>query len=98
MNSALITPAAAAPALAGLSHLMPWWAAIPASLGPAAYICRQYLQYKLNSKALDKAPPGDIAAIITAINTPGPDPRAARPGRQASRRSATSKLHARSMK
>ncbi len=56
------------------AHAIPRWAAIPASLGPAAYICRIILQYKLASKALDKAPSGDIAAVMSAINDPGLSP------------------------
>lgn len=62
------------------AHGMPWWAAIPASLGPAAYICRMVLKYRLASKALDKAPSCDIAAVMAAISDPrsGHHRRAAR--------------------
>ena len=70
MSRLLIPSALAVPALSAATHLMPWWAAIPASLGPAAYICRYCLQYKLAAKALEKARPRDIAAVMTAISTP----------------------------
>lgn len=49
-------------------HGTPWWGIVIAvSLGPAAYICRSYLLYRLASKALDKAPSDQAAAVITAV-------------------------------
>lgn len=58
-------------ATAGLpltTHCIPWWGmAIPLSLGAAAYVCRQVLMYKLASKALDKAPAVQMAAVMTAV-------------------------------
>jgi hypothetical protein len=65
-----------------VAHAMPWWAAIPASLGPTSYICRMLLQYKLASKALDKAPSRDIAAVMAAISNPGPGPHLRAPRKQ----------------
>jgi hypothetical protein len=53
-------------------HGIPWWATmIAVSLGPAAYICRQILLFKLANKALDKATPAQIAAVMTAITGHG---------------------------
>jgi hypothetical protein len=53
-------------------HGIPWWAAVIAvCLGPAAYICRTYLWYRLASKALDKAPSDQAAAVITAVTGHG---------------------------
>jgi hypothetical protein len=71
MRRLAFAPALAAPAAAA-AHLMTWWAIIPASLGPLAYICRIYLQYKLASKALDKTPPAKIPDTMTAITAAPP--------------------------
>jgi hypothetical protein len=60
----------AATPLGLITHMVPWPAALAlAALWPVAYICRSYLQYKLASKALDKAPPEQAAAVMTAITT-----------------------------
>lgn len=63
------------PALA--LHGIPWWGAIIlVSLGPLAYICRQYLLYKLANKALDKSPSNQVSVIIAAVTG---QPSAAKP-------------------
>jgi hypothetical protein len=64
------TLATATPTLGGLLaiHAMPWQACIPLALtGPATYICRTFLHYKLARKAIDKAHPTQIPAIMNAI-------------------------------
>jgi hypothetical protein len=54
-------------------HGIPWWGTIVlACLGPIAYICRLILLYRLANKALDKAPPTQMAAVMTAITGHGP--------------------------
>jgi hypothetical protein len=61
--------AVGSPVAALLMHGIPWWGiVIAAAPGPLAYICRLGLQYRLTSKALDKIPPSQAAAVITAIN------------------------------
>lgn len=63
-------------------HGIPWWGALIAvSLGPIAYICRNYLLYRLASKALDKAPASQAAAVITAITGQPPPPASPAPAR-----------------
>jgi hypothetical protein len=57
--------------VAASTHLLPWWAVILPSLGLVSYICRQYFQYKLAKRALDKAPAKDMAVVMTAINQSG---------------------------
>jgi hypothetical protein len=65
--------AVAAPLATLALHGIPWWAAVIAfSLGSIAYIYRQYLLYRLASKALDKVPYARAAAVITAINGHSP--------------------------
>jgi hypothetical protein len=62
--------AAASPALATLLplHAMPWWACLTIALtGPAAYICRNILLYRLTRQAITKATPTQLPAIINAI-------------------------------
>lgn len=55
------------PALSVLADL-PWWAWLSVTLpGPALYICRLFVIYRLGSKALDKANPAQLPAIMNAV-------------------------------
>jgi hypothetical protein len=57
-------------------HGIPWWATmILIGLGPTAYICRILAVYKLANKALDKAPPAQMAAVMTAVTGHGSNPK-----------------------
>jgi hypothetical protein len=57
-------------------HGIPWWGVVIAvSCCPVAYICRSYLLYRLASKALDKAPSNQAAAVITALTGHGASDR-----------------------
>jgi hypothetical protein len=50
------------------THVMPWWAcliSVLACLG--VYICRITLAYRLGVKALDKAGPTQVPAVMEAV-------------------------------
>jgi hypothetical protein len=54
-------------------HGIPWWGtAALICLGPIAYMCRLIVLYRLANKALDKAPPSQVAAVMTAVTGHGP--------------------------
>jgi hypothetical protein len=64
----------------GPAHVMPWWAClicVLACLG--VYICRIILTYRLGSKALDKAGPAQVPAVMEAV-AGGSSPRRWRSG------------------
>jgi hypothetical protein len=57
-------------------HGIPWWGTmILIGFGLVAYICRLLALYRLASKALDKAPPAQMAAVMTAVTGHGSNPK-----------------------
>lgn len=51
------------------AHVMPWWACLICALAClGVYICRLVLAYRLGAKALDKARPAEVAAVMEAVN------------------------------
>jgi hypothetical protein len=75
IRRALRLTLAGSPLTALAVHGIPWWdPMILAGLGPAIYICRLLLLYRLANKALDKAPPTQVAAVMTAITGHGSNP------------------------
>jgi hypothetical protein len=49
-------------------HVMPWWTYLITTLAClSAYICRLIVVLRLGAKALDKADPGQVSAIMEAI-------------------------------
>jgi hypothetical protein len=55
-------------ALLSVADVMPWWAALGVVLAClVVYICRMTLAYRLGAKALDKAGPAQVPAVMEAI-------------------------------
>lgn len=49
-------------------HVLPWWACLAIALScPATYICRLVVMFRLGSKALEKANPEQVPAVMAAI-------------------------------
>jgi hypothetical protein len=62
--------------LAATGHWAPWWAWLIVVLTCVAtrtfaYVYAQRLWYQFAAKALDKAPPDQVAAVVEAITGPG---------------------------
>jgi hypothetical protein len=54
--------------LAALAAGLPWWAYLAGTcVWASSYIYRQYVFYRLGSRALERAEPAQIPAVITAI-------------------------------